>query len=348
MLTDVEHKYETLLNELKKWQDDELLFKEYYEMEKTPENIGAFYEKHKSDQYNTSIVMHPDILPPEHEENRFLRDSQNVALIKHPRYTPFWFHKHAYFEMIYVIYGNCTHKYPNGQETRLSSGDIYILSPGVTHGIAVYDDSLILNILIRYSTFLDIFMNTIRDKSQLSLFFMENIFSVKRIPYLIFHTLDDAVIRGYILEMLSEQLHEDEFSDRIICSLLTIFFTQLNRRHNNHMEIPASDRAKGEQDDLILNYILNHYSTVTLNELSEKFHYSVPYCSRLIKEISGHTFSELLTSIRLQHGESYLLSTQLSVAEISERLGYKNPETFIRVFQRYHHMSPSQYRRQNN
>ena len=31
MLTDVEHKYETLLNELKKWQDDELLFKEYYE-----------------------------------------------------------------------------------------------------------------------------------------------------------------------------------------------------------------------------------------------------------------------------------------------------------------------------
>ncbi|HJB30187.1 MAG TPA: AraC family transcriptional regulator [Candidatus Blautia faecavium] len=344
----MEYRYEKLLEKLKQWQEDELLFKEYYDMEKTQENIHAFYEKHRADSYNTSIVMHPDILPSDHEESRFLLDSQNVALVKHPRYCPFWYHKHAYFEMIYVIYGKCNQKYPDGQEAKLTAGDICLLSPKVTHGIAVFDDSLVINILIRYSTFLDIFMNTIRDKSQISLFFMENIFSVKKTPYLIFHTKGDELIRNYLFDMYLEQLQEDEFSDRIICSLLTIFFTQLTRRHKNDIEVPYSGRAKGEYDDLLLTYMLNHYSTVTLSELSEKFHYSVPYCSKLIKEISGHTFSELLTSIRLQHGESFLLSTQLSVAEISDRLGYKNPETFIRVFQRYHHMSPSQYRRQND
>lgn len=343
----MELRYEQLLKELMKWQKDEQLFKEYYEMPKTAKNMMLFYKKHKNDLYNTSIVVNPEILSSTLEEQRFLRDFQNVVLIKHPRYCPFWYHKHVYFEITYIIQGRCIQKYPNGKETILSSGDICLLAPEVTHGISVFDDSLVLNILIRYSTFLDIFMNTVRDKSQIGLFFMENMFSVKKIPYLIFHTNGDELIRNYLFEMYFEQLKEDEFSDKIICSLLTIFFAQLTRYHKNNVEIPGSDKAKNTSGDQLLSYILNHFSTVTLHELSEHFHYSMPYCSKLIKELSGHTFSELVTSIRLQHGESYLLSTQLSIAEISEKLGYKNTETFIRVFQKYHHMSPSQYRRQN-
>lgn len=344
----MEPRYENLLKELEKWNKDELLFKEYYEMKKTKQNIVSFYNRHKSDPYNTSIVMNPEILSSYLEENNFLEESQNVTLLKHPRYCPFWYHKHAYFELTYVIHGSSTQRYLNGQEAQLTSGDLCLLAPEVTHGMAVFDDSLVINILIRYSTFFDLFMNTLREKSLISLFFMENIFSVKKIPYLIFHTGQDEQIQNYLFDMFLEQLHKDEFSDRIICSLLTIFFTQLTRHHKNNIEIPDSGKSKGEYDDQLLNYILNHYASVTLNELSKKFHYSVPYCSKLIKEISGHTFSDLLTSIRLHHGERFLLSTQLSVAEISTRLGYKNPETFIRVFQRYHHISPSQYRQQNH
>ena len=100
-------------------------------------------------------------------------------------------------------------------------------------------------------------------------------------------------------------------------------------------------------ESAVLAYMMGNCSTVTLNELAEEFHFSVPYCSKLIKSISGKNFSNLLTEIRLQHGEQLLLSSQLSVEDISDRVGYKNPESFIRAFRRLYNDTPSQYRRKN-
>ena len=97
----------------------------------------------------------------------------------------------------------------------------------------------------------------------------------------------------------------------------------------------------------MLAYIMGNCSTVTLNELAEKFHVSVPYCSKLVKSITGKTFSNLLTEIRLQQGEQLLLYSQLSVEDISDKVGYKNSESFIRAFRRLYGDTPSQYRRKN-
>ena len=67
------------------------------------------------------------------------------------------------------------------------------------------DDSIILNILIRRSTFMDIFYNTVRDKTQISSFFVGNLYFREKIRYLLFHTKNDTVIRNYILDMYREQ-----------------------------------------------------------------------------------------------------------------------------------------------
>ena len=98
-------------------------------------------------------------------------------------------------------------------------------------------------------------------------------------------------------------------------------------------------------ENQIIRYVYENYQNMTLDKLSKHFHYSLPYCSKLIKEITGFSFSKLLTQIKLQNGKNYLLNTQLSVESISEIIGYKNPETFIRVFKRYYDCSPSQYRK---
>jgi YesN/AraC family two-component response regulator len=111
------------------------------------------------------------------------------------------------------------------------------------------------------------------------------------------------------------------------------------------LEIPEVNQKGKAYENQFLNYILNNYSTVTLKELSEQFNFSVPYCSKLIKSLTGYSFSELLTSVRMQQGERLLLLTQLSIAEISDKIGYEHPETFIRVFKRNFGISPSQYRK---
>ena len=178
--------------------------------------------------------------------------------------------------------------------------------------------------------------------------FLSNIFSHRKLSYLLFHTMDDSVIQNYILDMYMEQIQLDEFSDRIICSLLTIFFTQLIRRHKKSMEMPGVSQKRGKNEDTILRYIIDHSDDISIEQVAEYFHFSRQYCSRLVKDISGYTFSGLLANIRLQQAENLLLFTTLCIADISEKVVYKNPETFIRAFKKSAGCTPTDFRSNNS
>ena len=97
---------------------------------------------------------------------------------------------------------------------------------------------------------------------------------------------------------------------------------------------------------LVLNYIQSNLETVTLTDVAEHFGFSVSYCSRLIKSSTGLGFNEWKNSLRMRRAERMLLNTNKTVTTISEELGYMNPETFIRGFKKFTHMTPAQYRKQ--
>ncbi len=337
--------YEQILQELKEWTNDECLFRDFAVVKQNKISLDSFLETYQYDVSGINMVMHPEKIASFRSEDEFISTGRNVSIVKHPRYFPLFYHEHGFFEMIYVISGNCIQHFQE-KKIILSKGDLCLLAPGVMHGIEVYNDSIILNILIRYTTFLDIFINTVRDKTQISHFFLDNIYSRKKVRYLMFQTQGDAVIRNYILDMYMEQRNPDEYSDRIICSLVTIFFTQLIRRHQSTLEIPKSHKDGCETS--MINYIINEYKNVSIDQVADHFHYSRQYCSKLIKEVTGYTFSELLTNIRMQQSENLLVFTSMSIADISDKVGYKNPETFIRMFKKHMRDTPSHYRKQNS
>ena len=340
--------YEMVIEELQRWNEDESFYRSFYDFINTKprneEELKQFFEGKKPQQRDIDIVLHPSNIHPYETEELFFTSERNVTLIKHPRYIPYFEHQHAFFEMIYVLSGQCK-QILNDCTICLEEGELFLMAPNVSHGIEVFDDSVVINILIRHSTFLDIFLNTIRDKSQISLFLLGNMYDKNKIRYLLYHTAGDIVVRNYILDMYMEQMHMDKYSDRIICSLMTIFFIQLTRRHGRTAYVSDTLGRKVEYGTEMLSYIMDHYNEITLADLAEHFHFSVPYCSTIVKTISGVSFSDFITKIRLQQGENMLVHTQMSVADISYQIGYKNPETFIRCFHRYYHMSPSQFRK---
>ena len=261
--------YEALIEELKKWDEDEKFYREVWQRRKKGEPLDPLYKREDIDPEVREWALDPDTMDPYKTEETFFANGRNVTLVKHPRYLPFFTHQHAFFEILYVLSGNCR-EVTSERQVELKEGDLCILAPDVPHGIEVFDDSIVLNILIRYSTFMDIFYNIIRDKSQIAVFFLGNLFEKDKTRYLLYHTSEDEVIRNYILDMYMEQMHMDDYSDRIICSLLTIFFTQLTRRHGMTVEIPEKAGRKTEYDDEILNYIIQNYNTVTLGDVASR------------------------------------------------------------------------------
>lgn len=338
--------YDLIIQELTNFTREEQIYREYYELIQKKQSPASFFARYKNETDYLSYLQHPDKIDSSPTEDKFINSGRNVSIVKHPRYFPFFYHKHDFFEIIFVLSGACTQIFED-KKIRLNTGDFCIMAPNIIHAIEVFDSSVVLNIVIRRSTFLDIFINTVRDKTQISMFFLSNIYEKNKVPYLLFHTGEDDTIRNYILDMYLEQLQPDEYSDRIICSILTIFFTQLIRLHRANMEVPQSSDSRSAFETQVFNYIVNHYANLTLEQVAEQFHFSVPYCSRLIKKISGQSFSELQENIRLQQSENLLLYTQMSVADISDRIGFKNSETFIRMFRRHHQMTPSKFRKLN-
>lgn len=332
------------LAELERWQPDELLFRDHARVERGALSEAEFFERWRGDPMNLEYALHPERIEANLTEERFIAAGRNVAVVKHPRWFPLFFHAHEFFEINYVLSGSFAQRLDD-RRVALEAGELCMLAPGVRHGIETGGDGILLNLLIRSSTFLDVFVRVVGDRPPLSQFFMSNLYGGRKLRYALFRTGDDAVIRDCALDMCAEQAQEDEYSDRILCSQLAILLNQLMRRHAGSVEIPELRRTDARAWELV-EYALAHSGEITLEGLAERFHYSRQYCAKLIREAAGCSFTELLTGARMRKAEQLLTDTALGVAEIGERLGYGDPETFIRAFKRNRGLTPAAYRRE--
>ena len=96
----------------------------------------------------------------------------------------------------------------------------------------------------------------------------------------------------------------------------------------------------------ITQYLQEHLAEeVSLSVLAEEFHLSAQYISQLFKNEIGVGFLAYLTNIRMERAKQLLLSTSLSIAEVSEQSGYGDYRVFTKVFKKSEGVTPSQYRR---
>lgn len=96
----------------------------------------------------------------------------------------------------------------------------------------------------------------------------------------------------------------------------------------------------------IARYLREHLAEdVSLSVLAEEFHMSAQYISQLFKSEIGVNFLAYLTNIRMERAKHLLLTTPLSVAEVSEQSGYGDYRVFTKVFKKSEGITPSQYRR---
>jgi YesN/AraC family two-component response regulator len=72
---------------------------------------------------------------------------------------------------------------------------------------------------------------------------------------------------------------------------------------------------------------------------------SPKYLSRIFKEQTGMHFSEYKLALKLERAKTLLESTGYTVAQISDKLGYNNTESFIRLFKKRARVTPSHYRK---
>ena len=144
-------------------------------------------------------------------------------------------------------------------------------------------------------------------------------------------------LRLQITDYILKPVNYEEFG-ACIDNLKIALFQRQSPKHQ--------DRQEERTITLITRYLQEHLAEeISLSILAEEFHLSAQYISQLFKSEIGVGFLAYLTNIRMEQAKKLLLSTSLSIAEVSEQSGYSDYRVFTKVFKKAEGITPSQYRR---
>ena len=95
----------------------------------------------------------------------------------------------------------------------------------------------------------------------------------------------------------------------------------------------------------IKQYIDTRYDeTLTLETISEALHVNMYYMAHVFKDTTGYSLMQYITRRRLGEAQRLLITTDYSITQIGNMVGYGNPSHFNTVFTKYIGVAPGKFR----
>ena len=112
----------------------------------------------------------------------------------------------------------------------------------------------------------------------------------------------------------------------------------------------ATGNRKNTSSDPIIEelcgYMRNNiYGKLTLNDLSDKFHFSKSFLCDIFKKKVGCSPISYYLDLKLNESKRLLREDNITVKQISEKLGFESPEYFSRYFKKRVRHSPRDFRK---
>jgi YesN/AraC family two-component response regulator len=89
----------------------------------------------------------------------------------------------------------------------------------------------------------------------------------------------------------------------------------------------------------------NYNSNITLTDIAEKFHMNSVYVCQLFRKKTGVTFTCYMNRLRIEKAKGLLLTTSLTIEQISEKVGVRNNNYFFRLFKKSTGQTVNQFRK---
>ncbi|MBD0381512.1 response regulator [Paenibacillus sedimenti] len=98
--------------------------------------------------------------------------------------------------------------------------------------------------------------------------------------------------------------------------------------------------------DQCIRYLSNHYQEdLSLEDISQKFHFHPSYFSTIFKSVAGIGFSEYMQRVRIDRAKQLILKTDYKMADIAIKVGYRDAAYFTKIFKKETGTSPYKYKR---
>lgn len=252
-------------------------------------------------------------------------------------------HAHAFFELLVALHGELQIELQNGERLCIPEGSFCLIQPNVyhsTHSTGNRDQKLALGFQIEKNekctgaSFYKLCLKGLRSVSASPLLFECN-------------ELYD-VLQAFKREINSSLPASEALSSALLVQCYVLLFRILCDRS----EITESNE---EQEDLdgsvsrkvrIESYLYHHSSEqITQEDMAGFLNLSSRQLNRILQQLYGTSFRQLLIDVRLHKAAQLLTSTDLSVEAIATEVGYTSLSGFYSAFRAKFGVSAGKHRR---
>ncbi len=280
-------------------------------------------------------------------EDTFFEEGSDTVFHPHVSWFPPIWHVNHFF-VIQVVLKGSVKTYIANQELCLEKGNVCIVAPNSRHAISCFsDDSYVLKILIRTSSFEQAFFGLLKNQDTvLAEFFARTLYSNNPHPYLMFSCGWDNEMMDYIAKGIRESNSHRSLHAQMLNCIMSQFFITLLRDHEKDLVFPESSSIRQSENLIfILKYIQDHATTITLSQVAELFNYSERHIQRVLKKNTGKSFTEIIQTIRMNEAARLLKDSHYPISAIASDVGYNNLGNFRKIFNKTFQMSPAEYRK---
>ena len=248
-------------------------------------------------------------------------------------------HSHNFFELVYVVSGQCTHRLGN-EQSRIKAGDYFIIDTGSEHSYINTDKKLeIINCL---------FMPDYIDRALTDCPTLADLLSNKILRFGVpvdicaadrtFHD-DDGTVSRLMRKMMAEyEAKRTGYMELLRCYLTQALVCAVRASENISPKLHPATQS-------VIDYLHQNYSLpLSLNAISKQAGYTAPYISSVFSMDMGMTVQCFLQKLRIEKACKLMDETNLSVSSVAQQVGYSDSKHFSEIFRRHKGMSPKAYK----
>lgn len=265
------------------------------------------------------------------QENRIARSNARMLYLSTSRYGGDWNsypHTHTFAELFYVVGGVGQFRIEN-EYYPVKTGDLVIVNPHVEHTETSLDAQPLEYIVLGVKD-LELSVDGGQDGRFCIVSFQKN--------------------QEYILSFLRLMLREIEAKApgyEIVCQdLLDILVLQLMRQTDFSATLTPAHQKAGRTCASIRRHIDAHYKEdITLESLSRIAHVSKYHVVHSFTKEYGSSPMNYLTTRRIEESRQLLQTTDYSLTQIAQILGFSSGSYFSQRFRKSEGVSPLEYRK---
>ncbi|SCP99307.1 AraC family transcriptional regulator [Anaerobium acetethylicum] len=243
------------------------------------------------------------------------------------------FHWHSFFEITYIRSGRGSY-YVNGRKYDVSEGDVIIFNNVEPHGWWVEDEEMHILVMV-FSSELIAGRTSFFDSDYLQPFIERGSSFKNKIDKEDEITMEiGAVMSEISREWKGRKLGYQLMIKSDVLKILTLLI-RYSQDDTKPQELLNEKKNAMKRLQDAFEYISSNYKNkVTLEEAAKAAYMSPNYFSSYFRRVTGVTFSEYLTDLRIRKAKELLRTTDLSTNEIANECGFGNMSNFYRLFKK--------------